>query len=35
MRTERRVSRVGAAFMVAVWLLAAMWQVVASRDLVT
>jgi uncharacterized membrane protein YkvA (DUF1232 family) len=35
MRTERRVSWVGAAFMVAVWLLAATWLVVAVRGLFT
>jgi uncharacterized membrane protein YkvA (DUF1232 family) len=35
MRMERRVSWVGAAFMVAVWLLAATWLVLVVRDLLT
>jgi uncharacterized membrane protein YkvA (DUF1232 family) len=35
LRTERRVSWVGAAFMVAVWLLVATWLVVALRNVLT
>jgi uncharacterized membrane protein YkvA (DUF1232 family) len=34
-RMERRVSWVGAAFIVAIWLLAAAWLVLAVRDLLT
>jgi hypothetical protein len=35
MRRERRVSWIGAAFTIAVWLLAATWLVVTVRDLLT
>jgi hypothetical protein len=35
MRTERRVSWIGVAFMVTVWLLAATWLVLVVRDFLT
>jgi uncharacterized membrane protein YkvA (DUF1232 family) len=35
MRMERRVSWIGAAFTIAVWLLTATWLVVTVRDLLT